>query len=74
MTNEPIANVKEQPKSITIHQSGDAVYGIGLFGAWAYYIGKAVTPQERLVGFLKGFIWPAMLVYELLKFLNPESE
>jgi hypothetical protein len=45
-----------------------------MFGAWAYYIGRASTPQERLVGFLKGFIWPAILVYKLLKFLNPESE
>lgn len=74
MTTEHMTNEKQQPKSITIRQSGDAVYGIGMFGAWAYYIGRASTPQERLVGFLKGFIWPAMLVYELLKFLNPESE
>ncbi len=74
MTTENTSNEKQQ-KSITIHQSGgDAVYGIGLFGAWAYYIGRATTPQEKLMGFLKGFVWPAMLVYELLKFLNPESE
>jgi hypothetical protein len=74
MTTEQMTHEKQQPKSITIRQSGDAVYGIGMFGAWAYYIGRASTPQERLVGFLKGFIWPAILVYKLLKFLNPESE
>ena len=53
---------------------GDAVYGIGLFGAWAYYLSRATTFQEGVLGFLKGFVWPAMLVYELLKFLNKESD
>jgi len=52
--------------------SGDAVYGLGLFGAWAYYIGRAKTPEERVKGFFKGFVWPAFLVYELLEFLHKE--
>ena len=70
-------NTEHTPKEHAGHEvkmvrqgGGDAVYGIGLFGAWAYYLGQASTPQERVQGFLKGFVWPAMLVYELLKFLN----
>jgi hypothetical protein len=50
--------------------SSNAVYGLGLFGAWVYYIGRATTFQERALGFFKGLFWPAFLVYELLEFLN----
>ncbi len=52
--------------------SSDTVYGLGLVGAWMYYIGRATTNQQRVQGFLKGFIWPVTLVYELLKFFNKE--
>jgi hypothetical protein len=52
--------------------SSDTVYGMGLIGAWIYYIGRATTIQEKVKGFFKGFVWPAVLVYELLKHLNKE--
>ena len=52
--------------------SSDAVYGIGLIGAWVYYIGRATTTQEKVRGFFKGLAWPAFLVYELFEFLNKE--
>jgi len=52
--------------------SSDAVYGIGLIGAWVYYIGRATTTQERIKGFFKGFAWPAFVVYRLLEFLDRE--
>ena len=52
--------------------SSDAVYGIGLIGAWVYYIGRATTTQEKVQGFFKGLVWPAFLVYELFEFLNKE--
>lgn len=52
--------------------SSEAVYGLGLFGAWFYYIGRAGSLQEGVVGFFKGLFWPAILVYELLEFLNKE--
>ena len=52
--------------------SSDAVYGIGLIGAWVYYIGRATTTQEKVQGFFKGLVWPAFLVYELFEFLNTE--
>jgi hypothetical protein len=67
---------KEQLKMKMMRQGGggDAVYGIGLFGAWAYYLGRAATFQEGVLGFFKGFVWPAMLVYELLKFLEKQAD
>jgi hypothetical protein len=52
--------------------SGDAVYGLGLIGAWVYYIGKANTMEEKIKGFFKGLVWPAFMVYDLLKFLNKQ--
>ena len=52
--------------------SSNAVYGLGLFGAWVYYIGRANSIQEGVVGFFKGLFWPAFMVYELLVFLEKE--
>ena len=61
---------QEQQKPTVIHSGGaDAVYGIGLIGAWVYYIGQAATWQERVIGFFKGFAWPAFVVYKLLVLL-----
>ncbi|MBK8050682.1 MAG: hypothetical protein IPK16_28395 [Anaerolineales bacterium] len=52
--------------------SGDAVYGLGLIGAWIFYIGRAKTFQEGAIGFLKGLVWPAFMVYEVLEYLRRE--
>lgn len=50
--------------------SSEAVYGLGLIGAWVYYIGRAKTLREGVIGFFKGLFWPAFLVYELFDFLD----
>ena len=52
--------------------SPDTVYALGTIGAWIYFISRATTPQEKLKGFLKGFIWPVILVKELLAFFHQE--
>jgi hypothetical protein len=72
MTIEPILTEQELQKPKMMFQGGgsDAVYGIGIFGAWVYYIGRATTPKQRVLGFLKGLVWPAFLVYELFVFLE----
>ncbi len=74
MTTESTLTKQERPKPRATHQGGgsDAVYGIGLIGAWVYYFKRATTPRERILGFFKGIFWPAFLVYELLKFLEKE--
>jgi len=77
MTTELTPHEQVQPKVKIIRQGGsggDAVYGIGLFGAWAYYLGKASTFKEGALGVLKGFVWPAMLVYELFNFFHKEPD
>lgn len=53
-----------------IHRNGgDAVYGLGIIGAWIFYIGSAGSFWVGVLGFLKGLIWPVFLVLELLKYL-----
>jgi len=63
---------EEQKKPVVIRSGGgaDAVYGIGMIGAWVYYFKRATTNQERVLGFAKGLVWPAFLVYALLVFLE----
>jgi hypothetical protein len=63
----------QEEKKIKVQYRGgssETVYGLGLFGAWAYYIGRATTTEEKVKGFFKGFVWPAFLVYEAFKFLE----
>lgn len=72
MTTEIRSNGQEIRKPKVIYKSGasEAVYGLGLIGAWVYYISHATTIWMGVLGVFKGIFWPAMLVYEFLKFLN----
>ncbi|HPF31162.1 MAG TPA: hypothetical protein PLO25_02540 [Candidatus Saccharibacteria bacterium] len=47
---------------------GDAVYGLGLIGALIYFISNATTFWMGVLGILKALVWPAFVVYEVLKF------
>lgn len=46
---------------------GNAVYGLGLIGALVYYIQQADGFWPVIVGILKALVWPAFVVYDLLK-------
>ncbi|MEK7514889.1 MAG: hypothetical protein AAB608_00710 [Patescibacteria group bacterium] len=46
--------------------SSDAVYGMGLIGAAVYFIQQADSFSTGLLGLLKAFVWPALLVYRFL--------
>lgn len=48
---------------------GDAVYCLGLIGALVFYIQQAQGFWPVIVAILKAFVWPAFMVYDLLKFL-----
>ncbi len=67
------SDLKDKKVNVQVHGgASDAVYGLGLFGAWAWYIGRATTPEERIKGFFKGLVWPAFMVYALFQFLNKD--
>jgi hypothetical protein len=71
MTTEPTPTKQENLKTKVIRQGGsEAVYGLGLIGAWIYFIGQAPTFWIGVLGFLKGFIWPVYLVFEALKYFH----
>ena len=57
-------------KVIYKRNASEAVYGLGLLGAWFYYITTATTFWVGVLGVIKGVFWPAFLVFELLKFLH----
>ena len=74
MTSE-LNPIGQDGKNVKVNVQGgssEAVYGLGLIGAWVFYIGRAGTPRERVLGFFKGLVWPAFLVYDALNFLNKE--
>jgi hypothetical protein len=52
------------------HGSNGAVYGLGFIGAAIYYISTASTFWIGVLGVLKAIVWPAFLVYEILKYLG----
>jgi len=72
MTTEPNSKGQDVRKPKVIRRGGasEAVYGLGLIGAWVYFIGHATTFWIGVLGFLKGIVWPALLVYEVLKYLH----
>lgn len=63
---------QQEPKQKVIYRNGTSasVYGLGFLGALVYYISHATTLWLGVLGFCKAIFWPAMLVYQLLKYLN----
>lgn len=70
MTTETVVTEKCNNKKVVYrHGSSGAVYGLGMIGAWVYFIGHATTFWLGVLGFLKGIVWPAFLVFEAFKAL-----
>lgn len=72
MTEATFAQPAPKNTEVKVMASPDTVYGLGMIGAWMYYIGKAETPRQILQGFFKGLVWPAFVVYDVLMFLHKE--
>ena len=72
MTTEVSQTKQDCQKTKVVHHRGgsDVVYGLGMIGAWIYFIGQATTFWMGVLGFLKGIVWPVLLVLELLKYLK----
>jgi len=47
-----------------------AIYGMGFIGALVYYLSTATSFWMGVLGVLKSLVWPALLVFELLKYLG----
>lgn len=65
--------IKDKPVNVKVQGgSADAVYGLGLIGACIYFIGRATTTEERVMGFFKGLVWPVFLVKAAFEYLEKE--
>jgi hypothetical protein len=49
---------------------GGAIYGLGMFGAWAWFWQQADGFWEYLLAILQGVFWPAFMVYEAFQALG----
>ena len=52
------------------HHGGHAIYGLGFIGALVYYLSTATGFWMGVLGILKALVWPAILVFQLLKSLG----
>ena len=52
------------------HGCGGAIYGLGFLGALVYYWSTATTILAGVIGLVKALLWPAFLVYGVLKFIG----
>jgi len=62
----------DKPDRVRIHRGaggGNAVYVLGVIGALVYYVQAADGFWPGVLGVLKALVWPAFVVYDLLKFL-----
>jgi hypothetical protein len=49
---------------------GDALYGLGIFGAAVYYLQHATTFVAGVLGIVKAIFWPAVVLYKVLELLK----
>jgi len=45
-------------------------YGLGIIGAAVYYLSSTVGFWNGFLGLLKALVWPAFLVFEVLKYVG----
>jgi hypothetical protein len=57
-------------RSASAPGGGGAVFGLGLIGSWVWFWQQASGFGEHVVGILKGFVWPAFLIYDAFKALH----
>ena len=51
-------------------QTCGGLYGLATLGAIVYFIRHAATFGAGVFGFIKGVLWPAVLMYKLLEHLK----
>jgi hypothetical protein len=60
----------DMKKHMCCHGSGGALYGLGFLGALWYYLTTATSLLGGVLGVIKALLWPAFLVYGVLKFIG----
>ena len=57
-------------KKFECNNCGGCAYILGIIGAAIYYVSTTVGFWAGVVGLLKSLVWPAFLVFEVLKFVG----
>jgi len=60
---------ERKDKRVTKGAGGGALF-MGFVGALVYYLQQAHGFWPVILAFLKACVWPALLVYDLLKFMH----
>lgn len=73
--NESASHTREDQKVIVrntpVHSHSDsAIYGIGVIGALFYFLQHAANFSEIIFGIGKAIFWPALVVYQVLAYLQ----
>jgi hypothetical protein len=64
MPEKDVKKENKWKKNVTINKGGSgAIYGLGIIGAAVYYIQHATSFWIGLLGVVKAFFWPAVLIY-----------
>lgn len=63
-------NMNNCSYKIGCHGCGGGIYGLGIIGAIIYFLSNATGFWNGVLGILKALVWPAILVFELLKFIG----
>lgn len=63
--------IKFQHAEKVVNNGGSgAIYGLGIVGAFIYFMQQADGFWAVIWGIIQAVFWPAVLVYEALKLLN----
>ncbi|MDD4136020.1 MAG: hypothetical protein PHN66_03050 [Candidatus Shapirobacteria bacterium] len=52
------------------NSGSNAIYGLGVIGALFYFLNNATSFSLVLIGIGKSIFWPAILMFELLTYLQ----
>ena len=61
---------KKERKNFNNMCNGGGIYCMGFIGAAIYYVSTTTGFWNGVLGVLKAMVWPAFLVYEVLKYIN----
>ena len=50
--------------------ASSTIYGLGFVGSLVYFVQHAAGFWAVILAIIKAFVWPAMLIYHLLQFLQ----
>ena len=62
-----IKSKTRRPRQDGAAAGGGAVYGLGMIGAAVYFFQSAESGWDYVLAVPKAIVWPALLVYKLLK-------